>query len=302
MKYITLDTCVWLELLKANLHDEDNVFDEMCYWIENKYLTHIVPENIIREWNRHKVNKTLEIVTQIKSLQKSILKPFQNNKIINTIYQPESVEEIIKKRIERVENIFNVHSELARESEEIYTNAVKRNLECIAPNHSKDSFRDTINILTLTNYIKSKGYNGCCFTTSNFSDFSVDKSKKYDLHPQLIDDFRLANLEYVFFEQDSVESKLFANVLRPSLPSFQEYLKEIERQKTERLLSEKKIILEDKIESPDTDFLENIKYMDLILSKKITTAFEKELIGSLISRHESYKRYFFKNVGNNDMV
>jgi hypothetical protein len=302
MKYITLDTCVWLELLKIDLHNENNVFEEISYWIENKFLTHITPENIIREWDRNKVKKTIEIINQIKSINKTFLNPFKGNIALSSVYQPDVVEEIITKRIDRIEAILKTHSEIATENPAIYDAAIKRNLNCLAPNHSDDSFRDTINILTLINYIKSKGFSDCYFSTINYSDFSAEKSKKHELHQQLVDEFQSANLQYVFFDEDPVGGKLINVFLRPHLPSFQDFLKEKERIEQELILEEKKRESMAKIENPDKDYLENIKYIDLVLSKKVTTAFENEMIQSLIKRHNSYKQYFLRNVGNNGVV
>lgn len=167
MKYITLDTCVWLELLKADLHNDDNVFEEMCYWIEHKFLTHITPENLIREWDRRKVKKSQEIIKNIKDLEKTTIGALKGNPDLISAYKPDAVSGKINKRIERVDLILKVHSEIAKENLTVYKDAIKRNLDCLAPNHRADSFRDTINILSLTDYIIKKGYEKCCFSTIN---------------------------------------------------------------------------------------------------------------------------------------
>ena len=302
MLYVTLDTCVWLEILKIDLHTNDNVFEEICYWIENKFLTHITPENIIREWDRNKVNKTFEIINQIKSFSQTALSPFKANKSLISTYQPDIVEDIIKGRIARVDSILKINSEIAKEDHAIYDAAVKRNLSGIAPNHSADSFRDTINILTIITYTQSKGYSSCYFSTINYKDFSIGKTKKHDLHPELVDDFRNASLQYVYFDVDPIGEKLLNVFLRPNLPSFQDYLKDQANKELGKILEEKKEVRFPKIENPDKDFLENIKYIDFVLSKTNRTKFDEEIIKLLIEGHDSYKQYFFKNVGNDGMV
>lgn len=304
MRYITLDTCVWLGLIKVDLHIENNVFEEICFWIEHKHIIHITPENIIREWERNKVKKTIEIINDIKTLNKNAIGAFRGNADLISAYQPDVVEEIITKRINRVDTILKTHSEFAPENQTIYDQVIKRNFDCLAPNHTEDSFRDTVNIFTLINYIKIKGYDKCCFSTINYADFSEGKSKKHDLHSQLVDDFKNSNLEYIFCDEEPFGNKLINVGLRPVLPSFQDFLKDKkDKEETKALAAKKEVPVSTLIiSSPDADYLENIKYIDFILAKKTQTSFDQELIKSLIGRHESYKKYFFNNIGNNGMV
>lgn len=302
MIYITLDTCVWLGLIKIDLHNDNNVFEEICYWIENKHLIHITPENIIREWDRNKAKKLFEISNDIKKINNTIISSFRGTSDLVSAYNPDTIEEIVSKRIDRVETILKVYSEKAEENQNIYKDAIEKNFNCLAPNHTDDSFRDTINILTIINYIKTKGYIDCIFSTINYADFSEGKTKKHDLHNQLIDDFKKANLQYVYCDEEPFANKLLGVYLRPALPKYLDYLKEKKREEDAKILAAKKDMTTITITSPDTDYLENIKHLDLILAKKTPTAFEQELIKSLIGRHESYKQYFFNNIGNNGLV
>lgn len=302
MIYITLDTCVWLGLIKIDLHNDNNVFEEICYWIENKHLTHITPENIIREWDRNKAKKLIEISNDIKNLNNNIISSFRGTSDLVSAYQPNTIEYTVSKRIDRVETILKAHSEIAKENQGIYDEAIKRNFNCLAPNHTDDSFRDTVNILTIIHYIKTKDYKNCIFSTINYRDFSEEKTKKHDLHSQLVDDFKNANLKYVYCDEESFASKLLGVSLRPVLPCFQEYLKNKKREEDEKTLAAKKTVPTTTIASPDADYLENIKHLDLILAKKTPTAVEQEIVKLLIGRHNSYKQYFFNNIGNNGLV
>ena len=304
MKYITLDTCIWLGLIKIGLHDDNNVFEEICFWIENKHIIHITPENMIREWERNKVKKTIEIINDTKTLNKNAIGAFKDNANLSSAYKPDVVQEIITNRIARVDVILKTHSEFAPENQTIYEEAIKRNFDCIAPNHTEDSFRDTINIFTLINYIKSKGYYECCFSTINYADFSEGKSKKHDLHSQLVDDFKNANLEYFYCDEEPFGNKLINIGLRKVLPRFQDYLKDKKDKEEAKALAAKKVVPASviAIPSPDGDYLENIKYIDMILVRKTPTAFEQDLIKLLIGRHCSYKQYFLNNIGNNGLV
>jgi hypothetical protein len=301
--YILLDTCVWLEMLKVDLHTEANIFDEMCYWIEKRELIHITPQNIIREWDRNKLKKTQEIIRQVISLNKNLTQPFKNNTVLSSLYNPESIEELITKRIEKVELILKNSSEIANESQQIYDKAKDRSLNGIAPNHGKDSFRDTINVLTLSDHVKTKGYSKCIFSTLNYTDFSVDKSNKHNYHSGLSDLFSGGDLQYVYFDdEENFGNKLLNVYLRPQLSSYSNFLKEKEERERVKKLIERKPIAGDQIENPDKDFIRNIKYIDNIITNPTSTDFEKETLENLIKRHPSYEQYFLRRVGDNGLV
>lgn len=302
MIYITLDTCVWLGLIKIDLHNDNNVFEEICYWIENKHLTHITPENIIREWDRHKLKNASNLKNTSKSYYSSIQKQFQGNTSNDSTFISTDLDSLIDERINRVDKILKYFSEQAKENQNIYNEATKKTLNCIAPNHSKESFRDTVIILTLTHYLASKGYTNNFFSTINYTDFSESQSQKHELHHQLSDDFKNANLQYVFCDERPFASKLLGVSLRPTLPNFQDYLKGKKREEDAKVLADKKDMTTITIASPDADYLENIKHLDLILAKKSPTAWEQDMVKSLIGRHNSYKQYFFNNIGNNGLV
>ncbi len=182
--------------------------------------------------------------------------------------------------------------------------AADRNLKTLAPNHKKDSFRDTVNILSLLAHLKIKGYATSIFTTLNHKDFAADGSKRYELHDNLKSDFAAVNLIYFYFdERENFGTRLF-NELRKdsSLPSYQDYLKDKKDKEEVKALLERKEVTIPSIANPDEDFLENIKYIDAILSKAEPTAMEKDMLKFITTRHDSYKQYFLKNVGNHGMV
>ncbi|MEK6647607.1 MAG: PIN domain-containing protein [Candidatus Firestonebacteria bacterium] len=304
MLNITIDTCVWLELLKVDFNNEDNYLEELCFWIENKHIKHIVPTNIIAEWNRNKITYQNDIAGHFKKIETDNLKFFKHNTELSSTYKTEIIETNVQKRIERIDLILNSYSEKAPHNDTILKDAADRNLQTLAPNYKKDSFRDTVNILSLTYHLKSKGYAKSIFTSLNYKDFSVDGGKRFELHSNLISDFNAANLTYEYFgELKDFGTKLF-NLLRKELAanSFQVYLKNKKDKEEAAALAVKKSVATTTITSPDADYLENIKYIDMILARKTPTAFEQELIKSLIRRHDSYKQYFLSNIGNNGLV
>lgn len=304
MKYITLDTCVWLGLIKEGLRSENNIFDEICFWIENKHLIHIVPKNLIREWNENKMTKKSQIVNDAKRLQQDNVIIKSDNDLASK-YSPDRISEIIDERLDRVDKILNEHSELAEENDKIIAEAAERNLQRLAPNHIKDSFRDTLNILTLVNYILAKNYTDCVFTTINYRDFSESREKQYELHPELIELFAKANnICYIYCEEKNnlFGQKLFKIIRDKGLPSYADYLEEKAKLAKEKELQEKEVTNSTNNETLDSDYLENIKHIDNVLAKKSPTTFERKMVTDLINSHDSYKQYFLKNVGRNGMV
>lgn len=296
MKYLTLDTCIWLELLKIDF-STNNVFEEICFWIERGHIVHIVPENIIREWDRNKESKISEIVGSINKL----IYPVKDHKTLVSDYQPDKIRNTIKDRIKRVDFILKNLSEIAQENTKIYHEASQRCLNELAPNHSKDSFRDTVNILTIVEYLKKKGYAKSIFSSLNYTDFSESKEKKEKLHHDLEDYFKSVNLEYIYCNESPLGSKLF-HYLGIGIPKLLDHLKEKKKNEDERKLEEKKAIETHDLDILDDDFLENIKYIDMIITKVNPTAFELNLIKTLISRHDSYKNYFLRQMALNGVV
>lgn len=300
MIYLTLDTCVWLRLLNQGIHHEFSVFDELCFWIENGHLKHITTTNLLREWDRNKIKEIPRIISSVKGSRSAIHNVLKSNPALDSLYSPENVEKIILERAQRIDNILKNRSEEARESNAILQQAAELNLKCKAPNHSGDCFRDTVNILTLMNFTKENGYEGCIFSTVD-TDFSVDSSKKHDLHPELTDLFEKAKLQFVYCDENPLGEKLIKGILRKVLPSYEHYVREKERQTKEKQLESEKLVAQVD-ENPDVDFLDNIKHIDLILRKKAPTSFEKSILRNLINRHESYRRYFLRKVGDGGMV
>lgn len=299
MIYITLDTCVWLKLLYIDFKNEDNYLGEICYWIENKNIIHIVPTNIIDEWNRHKVSYQNDIVRYFKKKEDENLNPFKHNTELASTYNADEIQKSVEKRIQRIDTIFSTHSEKAPHDDIILKEAGIKNLHTLPPNHKKDSFRDTVNLLSLIQYLKTKDYEKKIFTTVNYKDFSADGGNRYELHNDLKTDFSSVNLVYEYFgENEQFGTKLF-NELRKELAaySFQAYLKDKKNREEEAKLVARKTVTKTAITSPDTDFLENIKYLDAIIAKGKRTSVDEEIIKMMIARHDSYKQYFLKNIG-----
>lgn len=264
-------------------------------------MHHITTENMIREWDRNKQSKASIISSEIRAFANNSITAFKGTLDIVSAYNPDLIEPTVEKRINKVDLLLKVHSEIAKENEIIYLEAARRNLECLAPNHSKDSFRDTVNVLTLISHLKEKKYESCIFSTINYKDFS-DGNKKHDLHTQLAPSFKEANLQYIYCDEKPFAEKLISVLRNSGLPNFEQYYNSIQIAEENKRLNDKKAQNTLPIDFPDTDYIENIQHIDMILNRKNPTAVELQLLSMLTNRHESYKQYFLRNVGKNDLV
>jgi hypothetical protein len=178
----------------------------------------------------------------------------------------------------------------------------------LAPNHDKDSFRDTLNILTLINYLNDNNIpEGCMFSTNNYKDFSetkgsVDTKKQKNLHAELKPLFQLVNLDYIFFALKTGNygaefmSKLRGESKQKGLPCYKDYLEDQRRQEEEHKRVRKEGIDNIRRDNPNAEYLENIKILDGTLSKAVHTRHERDAAKLMIDSDVRYEQYFFKKV------
>jgi len=298
MVYLALDTCVWIELLKVKMTSDHNEFDELLYWIDRKEINCITTENLIREWNRNKIKQ----FDTVLGVHKNLVGSMRINENASPYQETDYLRNLLNNRIQRVDSILNTQSQIASEKNEIILEGWQRSCNELAPNHSKESFRDTINILCLLDHLREKEIKGCLFTTINYRDFSAEgNNMKYQCHPQLQSKFDEVELEYVFFDSDMSRNKLFNFILRNKLSDYTIYLAEKRRKELETK-QESGRTTPLSVDIPEDEYLDNLQHIDTILSKRKLSSLDKQIIGLLINNHESYKQYFLRKVGENGLV
>lgn len=287
MIYLTLDTDSWLYLLSGLDDGEYNMLEELLFWIERGEVKCILPENIKTEWERNKAKKVLQIRNALADYQKSHAAFIKANKVLREAVDPDRFDLTAQQRIAKLDTIFS-SCEVAHVTEDILVQAGRMNLSEMAPNHSQDSFRDTVNILSLIKFIKAKGYATCHFVTENYTDFS-DTNKPSRLHPQLTQLFDEVGLTYTY------KIYVFLNRNRSSFSSYRDYLV---KQKSKEDVEEIKDLAQVPFvhENLDNEYLDHLPYIDRILSKKNPTSFERNLLHTLMQSHSSYKRYVFSKM------
>lgn len=275
------------------------MFEELLFWIENGQICCITTPNLQTEWHRDKGGKKSEIINDLKLVDRRLLERVAPIADFRSLLHADAADKLLTKRIERLDHIFTTMAMMADCEEEIYIDAVKRNLACIAPNHIKDSLRDTVNILTILRFVKEKNLTPCLFVT-NDGDFNAGKENKLQVHIQLESDFKAANLEYIFFETDNGNfgGTLFHKLRSFKLPSLRDHLREEKSANESRKLQQKKQDEENLRQKVDPSFLENLPHIDLILDKPSPSELDREILDIFFRKHPGYKEYFMKNLGN----
>jgi hypothetical protein len=299
MIYLTLDTDVWLGLLATS----SDIFEEILFQLERKHVTSVSTENLKREWSRHKEKKKKQVVDDLKKLHEQSLANFRGNPEIRAAYTTDGIAESIDTKINRIDYILNSIAEIAPETDNVYIKAAQRTLNRIAPNHHKDSFCDTVNIISLASFLAAQQYKPCYFSTINYTDFS-DPEKKYSLHPSLEDLFKSSNLEYIFFEDhpQNFASPLLRLFSKHALPSYSDHLKQQREAEEQRQLEQNRMERQSLIAANDEEFLDNTRHLDRILARKTLNSTDREILEVLLKKGDAYRQYFLKNVSPDGMV
>lgn len=303
MIYLAIDTCVWFDLLKTDFLEPNNHFDELLFWIDKGEIGCITTENLLREWDRNNSKKKSEIIKSFKSKEREIGTIMSGRHSLTNGNLLDKMEEILDKRIDRLEKLFTTNISVAPETNDIYIDAAKRNFNCIAPNHIKDSFRDTVNILTIKQYALDNELEGCIFTTINHSDYSDPLDRKI-IHNQLQNDLDQAKMEYCYFDNspDNFSGRLFRELLRPSLPSFNDFLINTKKKEEEKKLKSKKIERLEISNITDPDFVENTLQIDRIVLLEKRSKLDDKILEILFEMNPRYEQYFFKKLIENGLV
>jgi hypothetical protein len=298
MIYITLDTDVWLKLLHDVNQNTDEIgpFDELMFWLEQGHLKLVLPQNIKTEWERNKESTIQAAKRELKKNFQSGRELFKNHSALSSFYDPDQYENFVRGRVQRIDKLF-ASCEIAHTTDEVMIKAGKRSLERLAPNHTDDSFRDSVNVISLMDHLINKGYQKCFFASDNYKDFSEPNGSEAILHNQLAADFKEANLEYVYTGRALIYRKLKAQ-----LPSYSDFLIEERRKAEQAELQEQRQSEEIKNENAGNEFLENTFYIDRILAKKNPSVFDQQILDNLIATHPSYQSYILKKIGDGGLV
>jgi|GEM_PF-4421028 len=119
MIYLAIDTDVWLHLAATGFDKEQNLFDELCYWIEAGVVNCIVPEQIVDEWHRNQENKIKRIKTAINASAGELQQVVKDDRSLNKLYSASNFESVSRGRAARIDKLFREQVLIAPVTKEI---------------------------------------------------------------------------------------------------------------------------------------------------------------------------------------
>lgn len=289
MKYLLLDTDVWLNLLFESGSD-DNPLDIILFWVEKKEIQILLPENIVKEWNRNRSNKKKNLQKDWRKFFDHIYANFNPSKSVKSLITPVTLEALVEKQLQRIEEVFKRHTLLLPITDKIKLKAAELAELKKAPFGNKNSIGDAYIVLSLFHYLESNGINECFFITNNHTDFSHSQNKS-SVHPDLEPDFiRLGIKYFVNFNRAFYE-------LKKELPDYIAYQRlkntKEDQKLTEGIFSPK--ALKD-LDGVRESYLDDIKLLDVALESKNPTKIQIITVLGFLQIDPSYKEYFFKKV------
>lgn len=291
MGYIVLDTCVWIDLLKAPLGTKFNLFNEFVFWFERGHLKSVTCENIKKEWDRTKSNQG--VISAIINVHKADLHRHPDN---TTTTDTDFISNSVQARIEKIDYILNEKSIIAQQNDSILLTAANRSIYKQGPCHKKDSFLDALNIYSVIEHLKGHPVEPIWFSTINYSDFSETDGKRHLLHPDLVVDFTGVNLQYLYYDDRNSANTLMTNTLRPALPSYMDYLKEQQKIEDESSIALMISPMETPNEIDESEYIKHLDLIDLIVSRENPSSLELNILEMITASHSSYKQYFLKKL------
>lgn len=232
MYNVVIDTCVWLNMCSNVV--ETKIIDKLTEFVKEGKVRIIVPEIIVEEWNRLKVEKIVkQNEASIKGKLKNIKELFtfidsDHADVLQEIIRSESsikskVKDHAHKSIKKIDFLLNYQTtRKITINDEVKNQVVMWGLEKKAPFHKKSSMADALIILSTLYYIKSHSLQPSIFVTCNTDDFSGVNKKV--VHDDLEELFKKANLEYSInigealnkIEENSIGDELIKNIEKQS--------------------------------------------------------------------------------------
>jgi hypothetical protein len=326
MIYLTFDSNIWIYLLDESWR-EDNALDYLEHWISEKHVKILLPNLILTEWDNHKEKEKEERKKTLRDFF-SMAEEILPSSFFDDYKRPDKQSEIIESQFNRIENLLRTDAELIDISSEVKNKAIERSIKKDAPMHkNKNSVADTLIILSLLEFAKENQQDEYIFLSENIDDFFEIENKKNNkpkeiielwesFKKEMIDHDKLDSALIDFFEKSyKIHTDLKDDFSQFKLMEFRklksliEYLKSrlpitvnLDNIRRERIKNRiKEITYNPEYEKlvkdlPNSNYIENINHLDIILKKNIPTKEEAKFTFSLIDSESSYKEYFFNKV------
>src|SRR5258706_1100499 len=220
MYYLTLDTNTWIYL--ANGTEPVRLLTFIKQEVDKGYVTILLPEIIIKEWDRNKDNAvkqgSIKHFNDITNALDRILKLLGDKgerNVLNFLLDEKEekdyftdfvdnykkkrteIEEAISDNIKLIDDLF-IHKStvIIKIDDKDYIKAGQYALEKKAPFKNKNSFADALILFSLLDFVKQKSIEGALFISYNTDDFCEKKDGKKYLHPDLEGELKETKTEF----------------------------------------------------------------------------------------------------------
>ena len=184
---LTIDTCVWIELVK--LKNAQPILDSIEKMIEEGTLGLAIPEETLKEYLRNKPalldnerRRATEDIRRVKDLVRSYSVDEDATRVASkldeVVHQLPSQSDIISRAASRVENLLSVGA-IISPSSEVISRCGTRALEKEAPFHNnKNNFADAVIVETFFEVISARKRQAAMFISYNTKEFSDPKDNR----------------------------------------------------------------------------------------------------------------------------
>lgn len=189
MKNILIDTCSWIDLLSE---DENKLLPHLEFWKNNNCINIITNKIIVDEWNKHKELQKKIFSERAKTKYKHAKEIIKKEKLIIPDLEPRN--ENIENQIALIDKLISESIHLEADTK-IKAYISDKNIAGKAPFHNKNSPKDAYIIYTALNYFEELNKE-FIFISSNKSDFGNPSNLETEIHPEIIEDFPNAKINY----------------------------------------------------------------------------------------------------------
>lgn len=288
MVYLTFDSNIWIYLLDKSW-TESNPLDYLEHWLSEKQIKILVPEIIIKEWDRNKEEQKVVRLTRLREFF-SMAREIIPSGFIQQFNTPENLNRILDEQFQRIENIITVLGELLPISQEVKFQSVQRGLDRKAPMHKKSSMADTLIVLSMIEFATDRPGDEFYFISNNVEDFFERLNGRHEIHSDL----------KAYFDQLNIKALRYLDQLLHELKNKLPVLIDIESLKKDRIKAklEQQIynpVVSEAISGAKASYLTNIDFLDLVIVNETPTKEQILFTLNLIESEDSYSYYFFKH-------
>jgi hypothetical protein len=290
MIYLTFDSNIWIYSLDESWQIE-NQLDYLEPWIQNGEVKLLLPNIIIKEWEKHEGEQVSEREKKLKDFFE-MAEEILPSAFYSEYKEPLSQRKIIANQLLRAKNII-LNSEIIPDYNEVKQRVIDDGIAKKAPLHKKSSIADAIIVFSLIQYAKIYPGNHYYFVSNNTEDFHQKIKGKKEIHQDLKADFDSNNIQtfttlnqLTYFLQTAHGLKVDENI------------KQIKKERIRNKIKEKVYNPEyDRLtESGESSYIQNISTIEFILKEKKPTKEQVIFVLALIDSEDSYERDFYKKL------